>query len=68
MEAKSVSLQFPPTDLGSALGGHIEQVSIKQRTSINCVVLTTEYSSIQRWESKTTLELQIQGRKRMMTL
>lgn len=42
MEAKPVSLQLPPTDLGSALGGHTKQLSIKHRTSINCVVLTTE--------------------------
>lgn len=48
MEAKSASLQFPPTDLGSALRGHTKQVCIKHRTSTNCVVLTIEEYSIQK--------------------
>lgn len=68
MEANSVSLQVPPTDLGSALGGHTKQEYIKHRTSTNCVVLTTESSSIQRRESKMTPELQIWKPKRMMIL
>lgn len=54
MEAKSASLELPPTDLGTAPGGHTKQVCIKHRTSTNCVVLTIEYCSIQRRESKMT--------------
>lgn len=37
---KCASPQLPPTDLGSALGGHKKQMCIKLRTSTNCVVLT----------------------------
>lgn len=48
MEAKSASLQLPPTDLSSALGGHTKQVCIKHRTSTNCVVVTIEYCSTQK--------------------
>lgn len=56
MEAKSASLQLPPTDLGSALRGHTKQVCIKHRTSTNCVVLTIE----EYRHSEGTPELQIQ--------
>lgn len=54
MEAKSASLQLPPTDPGTALEGHTKQVCIKHRTSTNCVVLTIEYCGTQRRESKMT--------------
>lgn len=51
-----------------AIEGHTKQVCIKHRTSNNCAVPTTEYSSIQRRETKMTPELLIQWPKRMMTL
>lgn len=54
MEAKSASLQLPPTELSSALEGHTKQVCIKHRTSTNCVAVTIQYCSTQRRESKMT--------------
>lgn len=64
MDVKSASLQLPPTDPGSALGGHTKQVCIKHRISTNC---GTDYWGTVAF-TEGTPELQIQWPKRLMTL